>query len=203
MFKLLRFITGLWSPSFLLTRKRLLINFHFWGKVHWIATFFSPKVLSTWFIFTWRESEFWLGNFENLSSRLETNCRTFGFLLLFADFFTKYCKKVFLDMEICYPLYPVVHRDLCQESLSELLSKRFCWSKEFSLQDFLPVKPQTLPLFSWKCTSYLLVNMAVRVLVFLEHSRSLNSISIIFRAFCWAFLIISSTPSSKVSFFSQ
>ena len=93
MFKLLRFITGLWSPSFLLTRKRLLINFHFWGKVHWIATFFSPKVLSTWFIFTWRESEFWLGNFENLSSRLETNCRILGFLVTIFQFFLRNTAK--------------------------------------------------------------------------------------------------------------
>ena len=93
MFKLLRFITGLWSPSFLLTRKRLLINFHFWGKVHWIATFFSPKVLSTWFIFTWRESEFWLGNFENLSSRLETNCRILGFLVTIFQFFYEILQK--------------------------------------------------------------------------------------------------------------
>ena len=70
LFRLLRFITGLWSPSSLLTRKRLLINFPFWGEVHWIAPSFSPKVLSTWFIFAWRRSEFWLGNFEN--SRLIT-----------------------------------------------------------------------------------------------------------------------------------
>ena len=74
------------SP-FLLTRKRLLINFPFWGEVHWIAPFFSPKVLSTRFIFAWSGSELWLGNFENSSSRVETNCSIFGFLVTICRFF--------------------------------------------------------------------------------------------------------------------
>ena len=140
---------------FLAHQKEIAYNFPFWGEVHWTAPFFSPKVLSTWFIFAWRGSEFWLGNFENSSSRLEINCRIFGFLVTICRFFYEILQRVFLNVGIFYPLYPIVHRDLCQENPSELLSKRFCWSKKLSLQDLLPVKPQKLPPFSLKSTSYL------------------------------------------------
>ena len=174
LFKLLSFIIGLWSPSFLLTRKRLLINFPFWGEVHWISPYFSPKVLSTWFIFAWRRSEFWLRNFETPAQGLRLIAEFLDFQLLFADFFTKYCKRVFSNVGIFYPLYPIVHRDLCQESPS----KRFCWSKKLSLQHFLPVKPQKLSPFSLKFTSYLFEKMAVRVIVFSEH-RTISFFS------CW------------------
>ena len=76
-------------------------------------------------------------------------------LRLIAEFldFCYYCPIVFTKYcGIFYPHYPIVHRDLCRESPSELLFKRFCWSKRLSLKYFLLAKPQKLPPFSLKFT---------------------------------------------------
>ena len=171
LLKLLRFITGLWSPSFLLIRKRLLINFPFWGEVHWIAPFFSPKVLSTWFIFAWRGSEFWLGNFENWSSRLETDSRVSGFLLLLADFF----------YEILWNFLSTL-----SNRTSRFMSRKSFWitfqevllKQESFIEGFLTGKASEITSIFLKIYTYIFVKMALCVIVFSEH-WTISSIS------CW------------------
>ena len=92
LFKLLRLIIGLQPPSFLLTRKYLLINSPFWGATHWIAPFLLPYFLTN-------KSSFLLDsflpnvgvNFDLVILKAEALCFTpigefVGFWLLFPNF---------------------------------------------------------------------------------------------------------------------
>ena len=171
----MRFITGLWSPSFLLTRKRLLIySFLGWDTLNRFfpqhSMYFFPNQSTFYLIYFLSDVGVnfdLIDNFENWSSRSET-------IAEFVDFFTKYSSfpaegyswmLEFLIFE--QPFYSRIHLCIWNYVGKVLLSCFLRGSVEarsiyrWGKGHFLPLKPQKLLPSFLKLPSSLFVKMAV------------------------------------------